>query len=55
MGVINPGPIAPDAIIVPSQSEQIISGALFISGADLYFFPYNGAARPRVVTSTAGN
>lgn len=52
MATIDPGPISPSAIIVPSQSEQLISGALYISGADMYFFPYDGTDRPRKVTST---
>lgn len=29
-------PIAPVSIIVPNSPNQVVSGALFISGADLY-------------------
>lgn len=45
--------IAPKAVILPNVSEQLISGAIFISGAKLYFMDNDGSsARPRLVTST---
>ena len=50
MAIGNTEPIAPIAIIVPTAGEQLISGALFISGAYLYFFPTDGGARPHRIT-----
>jgi len=40
--------IAPRALIIPNGTgaEQLVSGAMYISGARLYFFPYDGTARP---------
>ena len=46
--------LAPKALIVPSNTtQQNISGALWISGAALLFFPYDGSAAQQLVTSAA--
>jgi len=46
--------IAPRALIIPEtkNSDQEVSGAIFISGQELYFFPYGESAALRKVTST---
>ena len=43
--------IAPRAIIIPRAADQLVSGAIYISGATLYFMGYDGSARPKTVTS----
>ena len=53
MPIGNTEPIAPRAIVIPNAIEQNISGAMFISGAELYFFPYDGSAKLKLVSSTA--
>lgn len=46
--------IAPKAFILPRHDgdDQRVSGAMWMSGADLLFFPYGGGANPYVVTAS---
>lgn len=47
--------IAPSGIILPRhdtrETAQIVSGAIWISGQTLMFFPYDGGAKPFIVTA----
>jgi len=53
MGQGDAGVLAPQALILPRKenADQMISGAIWISGALIYFMPYDGSDTPQKVTS----
>jgi len=45
--------LAPKALIIPrSSTAQMISGAIWISGSTLIFFPYDGTNTIKYVTAS---
>lgn len=47
------GNLAPQGLILPrfENEDQMVSGAIWISGALIYFMPYDGSDTPQKVTS----